>query len=197
MMANNDVVILVGLNETLTALKEFDKQAVSKFQKVINDELRHAKKDAQELIYKAVSQGNDVQTAPLSGWQTQKKVTVQTLKQSKTRPFPSWDTSEIIAGIVSSRATGKVRGDYTTSAGALLNKSRAGAIFEIAGRVKGDGKTPQGTAFKRILNEKFGAASRVVWRIVDRDRLKIQANIVKALDEAKTELQKKLETKNS
>jgi hypothetical protein len=90
-----------------------------------------------------------------------------------------------------------VRGDYTTSAGALLNKSRAGAIFEIAGRVKGDGKTPQGTAFKRILNEKFGDASRVVWRIVDRDRLKIQANIVKALDEAKTELQKKLETKNS
>ena len=196
-MASNDVVILTGLNETLEALKEFDKQAVKKFEKVINDELRHAKKDAQALIYKAVAQGNDYQTAPLSHWQTQRKIGARTEKQSKVRQFPIWDTSEVIAGIVTSKATGKVRGDYTTSAGALINKSRAGAIFEIAGRVKGDGKNASGTAFKKILNDKFGEASRVVWRIVDRDRLKIQANVEAALEEAKATLQKHLETKNS
>ena len=196
-MASNDVVILTGMKETLDALKEFDKQAVKKFEKVINDELRHAKKDAQDLIYKAVAQGNDYQTAPLSHWQTQRKIGARTEKQSKTRPFPTWDTSEVIAGIVTSKATGKVRGDYTTSAGALINKSRAGAIFEIAGRKKGGEKNASGAAFKQILREKYGEASRVVWRIVDRDRLKIQANVEKALEEAKATLQKDLEKKNS
>ena len=196
-MASNDVVILTGLKETLEALKEFDKQAVNKFNKVINDELRHAKKDAQDLVYKAVAQGNDYQTSPLSHWQTQRRIGARTEKQSKTRPFPTWDTSEVIAGIVTSKADGKVRGDYTTSAGALINKSRAGAIFEIAGRKKGEGKNASGTAFKRILSERYGAASRVVWKIVDRDRLKIQAAIVAALDEAKATLQRDLEKKSN
>jgi hypothetical protein len=196
-MASNDVLILTGMKETLEALKEFDKQAVKKFEKVINDELRHAKKDAQDLIYKAVAQGNDVQTSPLSHWQTERKIGARTEKQSKTKPFPTWDTGEVIAGITTSKATGKVRGDYTTSGGALINKSRAGAIFEIAGRAKGAGKTPSGTAFKKILTERYGAASRVVWKIVDRDRLKIQAAVVIALEEAKATLQKDLEKKNS
>lgn len=196
-MANNDVFILVGMEETLSALKDFDKEAVKKFEKVINDELRHAKNDAQKLIYKAVAQGNEYKTAPLSHWQTQRKIGARTQKQSKTREFPTWDTGEVVAGIVSSKASGKVRGDYTTSAGALINKSRAGAIFEIAGRVKGEGKNASGTAFKKILTDKFGEASRVVWKIVDRDRLKIQANVVQALEEAKATLQKHLETKNS
>lgn len=196
-MASNDVVILTGIKETLEALKEFDKQAVKKFEKVINDELRHAKKDAQDLIYKAVAQGNDYQTSPLSHWQTERRIGARTEKQSKTRPFPTWDTSEVVAGIVTSKADGKVRGDYTTSAGALINKSAAGRIFELAGRKKGEGKNASGTAFKRILSERYGEASRVVWRIVDRDRPKIQAAIVIALDEAKATLQKDLEKKNS
>jgi hypothetical protein len=196
-MASNDVVILTGMKETLDALKEFDKQAVKKFEKVINDELRHAKKDAQDLIYKAVAQGNGYQTSPLSHWQTERRIGARTEKQSKTRPFPTWDTSEVVAGIVTSKADGKVRGDYTTSAGALINKSAAGRIFELAGRKKGEGKNASGTAFKRILSERYGEASRVVWRIVDRDRPKIQAAIVIALDEAKATLQKDLEKKNS
>lgn len=196
-MANEDVVILTGLNETLEALKEFDKGAVRRFNKVINNELRTAKKDAQALIYKAVAQGNDYQTSPLSGWQTKRRTTVPTVEQAKVRPWPIWDTEEVVSGIYASRVTGKVRADYTTSAGALINSSRAGAIFEIAGRLDGDGRTPQGTAFKEVLNRKFGEASRVVWRIVDRDRLKIQANVVKALDEAKEELQHNLDKRHS
>jgi hypothetical protein len=196
-MANNDVFILVGMEETIEALKNFDKEAVKKFEKVINDELRHARTDAQQLILKAVVSGDGSKKAPLSHWQTQAKIGARTQKQSKTRPFPTWDTAEVVAGIVSSKASGKVRGDYTTSAGALINKSRAGAIFEIAGLVKGEGKNASGTAFKKILRDKFGEASRVVWKIVDRDRLKIQANVVQALEEAKATLQKHLETKNS
>jgi hypothetical protein len=90
-----------------------------------------------------------------------------------------------------------VRGDYTTSAGALINQSRAGAIFEIAGRKKGGEKNASGAAFKEILREKYGEASRVVWRIVDRDRVKIEIAVAAALEEAKATLQKDLEKRNS
>jgi hypothetical protein len=188
-MAENRIVI-TGLHETLANLKEFDENAYKNFNKVINDELRSAKAEARTIILTASAQG-----APLKNWQTQPKEVASTSKASKTRVLPVWDTGEVVSGIVSSRAQGKVRGDYTTSAGALINKSRAGAIFEIAGRRKGEGKTPQGTAFKRVLTEKFGEASRVVWRVVDRRREKIEEKFVVALEEAKATLQKDLESR--
>lgn len=187
-----DKYVLVGLKETLNALSAFDKDAVKRFDKVINKELRLAKKEAQNLIYHAVAQGNGYQTSPLSHWQSSRKIGARTEKQSKTRPFPDWDTAEVIAGIVTSKRGGKVRGDYTTSAGALINQSRAGAIFEIAGRVPGEGKNASGTAFKRILTERYGQASRVVWRVVDKNRTRIEAAIFAAFEEAKATLQKDL-----
>jgi len=189
MMTGNKIV-LVGIEQTIADLKKFDEDAVKKFNKTINDELRSAKNEARVIVATAGSEGS-----PLSGWQTQRKEGPRTEKQSQKRPFPTWDTGEVVSGIVSSRAQGKVRKDYTTSAGALINKSRAGAIFEVAGRVKGEGKNPQGTAFKKILREKYGEASRVVFRVVDRNRAKIEAKFVVALEEAKATLQKNLESR--
>lgn len=188
-MAENRIV-LTGLHETIADLKKFDQDALKKFNKVINDELRGAKNEARTIVAVAGSKG-----APLSGWQTQRKIGVRTEKQSAKRPWPIWETGQVVGGVVSSRAQGKTRGDYTTSAGALINNSRAGAIFEIAGRVKGDGSTPQGTAFKKMLREKYGEASRVVFRVVDKNGAKIEAKFVAALEEAKATLQKDLESR--
>jgi len=44
----------------------------------------------------------------------------------------------------------------------------------------------------RTLGNRFGKASRVVWRVVDKDRSRIEANVARALDDAKLELQKHL-----
>jgi hypothetical protein len=44
----------------------------------------------------------------------------------------------------------------------------------------------------RTIGNRFGKASRVVWRVVDKDKAKIEANVEKALNEAKAELQKYL-----
>lgn len=196
-MAGKDVAILTGVKETLDALSKFDKDAVKKFEKVINDELRRGKADAQKIIVAAVGD----KSAPLSHWQTEVKQGARTKEQAaryaKTRRFPIWNTAEVVSGITSSRSPGKVRGDYTISGGALINNSRAGAIFEIAGRVPGAGKNSSGTAFKEQINARYGKASRVVWRIVDRDRLKIQAQVVKALEEAEATLQKELNRRQS
>jgi hypothetical protein len=179
----DDVIVLTGIKETLDALKEFDKDAVKRFNKVINTELAGAQRDAKNLIS---------EQPPMSGWRK-----ADAAKPSKTRGgagWPGWNAGEIQSKITKTRAEGKVRkGDFTTSAGALLNKSAAGAIFEVAGRKTAAGfGTSSSAQFLRTLGNRFGKASRVVWRVVDKDRIKIQANVAKALNEAEAQLQREL-----
>jgi hypothetical protein len=173
-----NVIVLTGLKQTLDALDSFDKQAVRDFTKVINNELGTAKKDAQKLV---------TNEPPLSGWIVKPPVNPRSRGGAG---WPAWDQSVIKAGISSSRAERKVRKDYTTSAGALINRSAAGVIYELAGRMnKSSGKNK----FISNLESKDGDASRLIWKIVDRDRDKIERSVAKALNDAKATLQKNLE----
>lgn len=180
----DEVIVLSGIKETLDALKEFDKDAVSRFNKVINTELAGAERDARGIIQ---------DQPPMSGWSKSDAAK----PRKKTRGgagWPGWNAGEIKSKITKTKSQGKVRGDYTTSAGALLNKSAAGSIFEVAGR-----KTRAGFGgssadqFLRTLGNRFGKASRVVWRVVDKDKDRIQANVARALEQAKADLQKHLQ----
>ena len=177
----DEVIVLTGIRETIDALKELDKDAVKRFNKVINTELAGAERDAKGLI---------TEEPPMSGW---RKADATKGRTRGGAGWPGWNAGEIKSKITKSKAQGKVRGDYTTSAGALLNKSAAGSIFEVAGKKTkpglGGGSSGQ---FLRTLGNRFGKASRVVWRVVDKDRAKIEANVARALDDAKTELQKHL-----
>jgi hypothetical protein len=176
-----EVIVLTGIKETLDALKDFDKDAVKRFNKVINDELKGAEKDARNLIS---------EEPPMSGWS---KLDAARGKTRGGAGWPGWNASDIKSKITKTKSQGKVKGDYTTSAGALLNKSAAGSIFEVAGRKSkagfGGGSSAQ---FLRTLGNRFGKASRVVWRVVDKDRARIEANVSKALEDAKAELQRHL-----
>jgi len=173
-----DVIVLTGIKETLKALESFDKQAVRDFTKVINHELSAAKKDAQGLVSSA---------PPLSGWST----TPSAKPRSRGGAgWPAWDQSVIRAGISTSKAERKVRRDYTTSAGALINKSATGVIYELAGRTN---KTAGKNKFISNLNKNTFSPSRLIWKIVDRDKDKIERNVAQALDNAKSTLQKNLE----
>ena len=176
-----EVIVLTGIKETLDALKDFDKDAVKRFNKVINDELAGAEKDARNII------GEE---PPMSGW---RKADAARGKTRGGAGWPGWNAGEIRSKITKTKAQGKVRKDYTTSAGALLNKSAAGSIFEVAGRkTKATAGRTSSAQFLRNLGNRFGKASRVVWRVVDKDRAKIEANVARALEEAKLELQKHL-----
>ena len=180
----DEVIVLSGIKETLDALKEFDKDAVKRFNKVINTELAGAERDAKGIIQ---------DQPPMSGWRKS-----DAAKPRKTvrggKGWPGWDSGEIKSKITKTKAQGKVRGDYTTSAGALLNKSAAGSIFEIAGRkTKAGFGGGSGAQFLRTLGNRFGNASRVVWRVVDKDKDRIQANVARALEQAKADLQKHLQ----
>ena len=173
-----DAIVLTGLKETLKALESFDKQAVRDFTKVINNELSAAKKDAQGLV------SSD---PPLSGWVT---TPAANPRSRNSAGWPAWDQSIIKAGISVSKAERKVRKDYTTSAGALINRSAAGVIYELAGRVN---KTCGKNKFISNLNNNTFNASRLVWKVVDKDKEKIERNVEAALNDAKATLQKNLE----
>lgn len=185
-----EVIILTGIKETLDALKEFDKDAVKRFNKVINSELAGAETDAKTIVSR-INNSKGTGT-PMSGWRQN-----NASKPSSTRGgagWPGFNPNEVIDGVVKSKAQGRSRGDFTTSAGALINKSAAGAIFEVAGRkTKGSSDRTQGAQFLRNLSARFGKASRAVWSVVDKDKDRIERNVKNALDDAKKELQRHLE----
>ena len=173
-----DAIVLTGLKETLKALESFDKQAVRDFTKVINNQLSTAKKDAQALVSSE---------PPLSGWVTTPPANPRSRGGAG---WPAWDQSVIKSGISVTKAERKVRRDYTTSAGALKNKSAAGVVYELAGRTnKSSGKNK----FISNLNRETFSPSRLIWKIVDRDRDKIEQKVEQALNDAKSTLQKNLE----
>jgi len=176
----NEVVVISGIKETTAALKQFDKDAARRLNKVVNDELRLAENAAKDQI--------DTKP-PMSGWRT----TAAKNPRKSTRGgegWPAWDPQAIRQGIVKTRSEGRVRADYTTSAGALLNKTASGVIFEVAGR-----RTPgQGTGRQMIgvLNDRFRKASRGIWAVIDRDRPRIYRNIRAAMNDAEKTLQANL-----
>lgn len=178
-----EAIVLTGIKETLAALKQFDENAVKGFNKVVTSELKIARDQARNKVDKIQ---NKTTETPMRGWRT-----VEPTNPSKTsrggKGWPAWDTGAIKTGIVSTRAQGKVRADYTTSAGALLNKSAAGAIFEVGGRLGGSGR------FVENLNW-FGKASRLIWWAVDKNKAEIEKKISDALDDAKRTLQQHLNT---
>lgn len=173
---SENAIVLTGLKETLKALNDFDKDAVKAFNKVVNKELSSVKKEAQGFVEAK---------PPLSGWNT------QPARNPRTRNgagWPAWDQSIIKSGISTSKAEGKVRKDYTTSAGAIKNKSAAGVIYELAGRrTRGNG------TFIKNLEGNVGTASRLIWKAVDNSRGKVEKNISDALDKAKATLQRNLD----
>lgn len=188
----DEAIILTGVYETLTALKEFDKDAVKRFNKVINTELAGAERDARALVSEASGYGPS--GTPMSGWSPNDPARPRRSTRGGAG-WPGWNVGVIQQGIRKTKAQGKARkGDYTTSSGALLNKSAAGAIFEVAGRkTKGTADRTGSAQFLRTLGNRFGKASRLVWRVVDKDKAKIEKNVARALEEAKAELQKHLD----
>jgi hypothetical protein len=60
-----EVIVLTGIKETLDALKEFDKDAVKRFNKVINSELSSAENSARNIVAR-VNNGSGTGT-PMAG----------------------------------------------------------------------------------------------------------------------------------
>lgn len=177
-----EVIVLTGIKETIDALKQFDKDAVKRFNKVINSELGAAEVKARSIVLR-VNNGSGTGT-PMSGWRQNNATKPTSIRGGAG--WPGFNSADVASNIVKSKAQGRVRGDYTTSAGALRNNSAAGAIFEIAGRkTKATFARTSAAQFMRTMNNRFGKAGRAIWSVVDKDAERIQRNVSDALEEAK------------
>ena len=166
----DETVVISGIKETIESLKKFDKDAARRLNKVINDELALAEGAARAKIK---------DKPPMSGWRT---VPAAKGRVRGGQGWPAWEPTAIRQGIKKTRVEGKVRSDYTTSAGALVQKTAAGAIWEVAGRRSGGSGT--GRNMIGVLNDRFKGASRGIWAVVDKDADKIRNNVRKAIEDA-------------
>jgi hypothetical protein len=174
----DETVVISGIKETIESLKKFDKDAARRLNKVINDELALAEGAARTKIK---------DEPPMSGWRT---VPAAKGRVRGGQGWPAWEPTAIRQGIKKTRVEGKVRSDYTTSAGALVQKTAAGAIWEVAGRRSGGSGT--GRNMIGVLNDRFKGASRGIWAVVDKDADKIRTNVRKAVEDAQRLLKQNL-----
>ena len=184
---------LIGLEQTLASLKEFDKQANLEFRKAINSELDRIKAEALMLVPEL----------PLRGWQTKDSYKPHKgVRGSKGGVgggggWPAWNPAKVRAGITVTKAEGKAwSSDYTTNAGALKNSDAAGMIFELAG-FRPQAGTPEGEVMKRVLTNRYGKGRRLVFRAVLRNREVTQKKIYDALEVAKGKLQIALDKRST
>ena len=177
---------LIGLEQTLKDLKEFDKKANLEFRRVINSELDRIKQEALALVPEL----------PLTGWNTKPPVHPHKGVRGGAG-WPEWNPAKVRAGITVTKAEGKAwSSDYTTNAGALKNSDAAGMIFELAG-FKSKGDTPSGKAMIDRLEHDYGKGRRLVFRAVLRNREQAQKKIFDALEVAKAKLQIALDKRSS
>jgi len=193
-------IILIGMHETLEELDKFDKHAVLLFNAAIESTLGEAAASASRFIPEKpmsgwqLSRSSNLSESPTGGMAAMRKSVKSArakgqsgLKARSGAGWPIWSQGAAIAGIKTSRKVGKVRGDYTTSAGALIQNDPSGAIFEVAGR--------KGATGQFITNlDRFKKASRGIWRALDEKEGSYEAKIAAALNQAKTALQRHLDT---
>ena len=97
MADEQSVVVLTGIKETLDALKEFDKKAVRRFNKVVNTELTTAERAAHDLVDKIQSRTTNT---PMRNW---KPYDVSNGKSRGGKGWPGFDKSVIKQNIKKSR----------------------------------------------------------------------------------------------
>ena len=152
----NEVLVLEGVKETRKALKDASPTILKETDKRIRDIFNAEVKIARAFVPKQ---------PPLSGWSTWDGVQAQrAIKRGKSR-------------------NRKVTNGWISSQG-LMNSSKFGAIFEMAGR-KSSGNTPQGSAFVTQLTGRYQQAGRAIWRALDEGgRQRIQRGLIDAYDDA-------------
>lgn len=181
-------VVLEGADEALKAIKalapDLDKDLKEKLGGV-------GKRIASDAKTRVPSQ------SPLSGWEYVAKDPAGWAAKRNKRPsrggkgWPAYDAGKIRTGIKSSTSAGKPKGAKFGALVYVSNKDAAGAIFELAGRKSKGAPGTAGANFIKVL-EDFDRASRVIWDAYDdMGRNKVQAEVIKAVEDAERELERR------
>jgi hypothetical protein len=179
-MADGDIkVVFYGYNDFKKLLKEFDPELRKAMDKEIRDSLKPLASKARGLV----------PIAPLSNWTRPP----EHVSDDSWKGYRVWDPENVRKGIVIRQGGKRFRGRATISMWRFANRNAAGSIYELAGR-RG-GKTPQGRAFIRNLNNAGGKASRLIWHVWDQENAegKIEKNVFKTVNEYERKLQEGLD----
>jgi hypothetical protein len=171
---------IVGLDETVRALRQFDPDALKEMNKTIYQALKIAQVDARQLA---------PTVTPLSGW-------AKPIKAGK------WDRLTFAAkpvkiGIRTKIDRARKRGTWTSKAYLLINSNPAGAIYETAGRKNPQGRTAQGARFIKAIEAQSGITARgkqgrIAYKAVEDNRTEIVAKSNAAIEKAQAAVNRKL-----
>jgi len=171
---------IVGLDETVRALRQFDPDALKEMNKTIYAALKIAQVDARQLA---------PSVTPLSGW-------AKPVKAGK------WDRLTFAAkpvkiGIRTKIDRARKRGTWTSKAYLLINANPAGAIYETAGRKNPQGKNAQGARFINAIESQSGITvrgkqGRIAYKAVEENREEIVAKSNAAIEKAEAAVNRKL-----
>ena len=181
---SNFSVSIYGLQEVDRALKAFAPDVRKEMYTSIKGALGRVVNEARS---------NVPSQPPMSGWRTisPKNAGVSRSRGGLTRGgagWAPWNQNSISSGI--KQGTGKNMGSGNPKIGkvafALRSESAAGVIFEQSGR-KSSG-TGTGTSFINILNQRYGGASRLLWKAYIKQSKSVIADIASAVEKAEAEM---------
>ncbi len=171
---------IVGLDETVRALRQFDPDALKEMNKTIYAALKIAQVDARELA---------PVITPLSGW-------AKPVKSGKWGRL-TFKSKAVKIGIRTKIDRARKRGTWTSKAYLLINADPAGAIYETAGRKNPQGKNAQGARFINAIEAQSkitvrGKQGRIAYKSVEDNREEIVAKSNAAIEKAEAAVNRKL-----
>jgi len=171
---------IVGLDETVRALRQFDPDALKKMNKTIYAAMKIAQIDARKLA---------PSVAPFSGW-------ARPVKQGRWADL-TFTPRAVKMGLKTKIDRARKRGTWTSKAYLLINANPAGAIYETAGRKNPQGKSAQGARFIKAIEAQSGITARgkqgrIAYKAVEDNRLEIVARSNAAIAKAEAIVNGKL-----
>jgi hypothetical protein len=171
---------IVGLDETVRALRQFDPDALKEMNKTIYAALKIAQVDARKLA-PAVT--------PLSGW-------AKPVKEGKWSRL-TFEAKPVKMGIKTKIDRARKRGTWTSKAYLLINANPAGSIYETAGRKNPQGQSAQGARFIKAIQAQSditvrGKQGRIAYKAVEDNRTEIVAKSNAAIEKAQAAVNRKL-----
>lgn len=171
---------IAGLGDTLKALRVFSPNALKDY--------RFESRAAAKLVQR-VARAKIPTNPPMSGW----RKTAPARPRGTPRPhprartmttgWPAWDSRLIKSQIKIQTRPDRQRGQSWASLLRIVNGSRSGAIFEVAGR-KNLQTSASGAKFIANLNSRNEEASRGIYRAYDENEKVVVDAVQKAINKA-------------
>jgi hypothetical protein len=117
--------------------------------------------------------------------------------KSLTAKFPTYDAKTVKAGISYKTTPSKPNSRGFRSLARLFNKTAAGAIYEIAGRVNPDSVFVKNIKNKNgsVMKGKNEMQGRVLYRAYEEDNGKAQDGVIKAIEKVTAQLNKRAQVR--